>query len=97
MKKLALTLTALAALSGSAVAADLPARSYSKAPAPVVAAVSWTGCWISGGGGYGIAVHPVGNLALSWDHRAFDGAYASAFLARIKEILETRDWAAELG
>ena len=48
------------------------------------------------GGGYGIAVHPVGNLAFSWDHRAYDGAYASACLARIKEILETRDWAAEL-
>jgi 2-oxoglutarate dehydrogenase E2 component (dihydrolipoamide succinyltransferase) len=47
-------------------------------------------------GSYAVAVHHVGNLALSWDHRAFDGAYASAFLARIKEILETRDWAAEL-
>lgn len=48
------------------------------------------------GGGYGIAVHPVGNLAISFDHRAYDGAYSSAFLARLKEILETRDWAAEL-
>ncbi|HET9442312.1 MAG TPA: dihydrolipoamide acetyltransferase family protein [Acidimicrobiales bacterium] len=48
------------------------------------------------GGGYGIAVHPVGNLAIAFDHRAYDGAYAAAFLARIKEILETRDWAAEL-
>jgi len=48
------------------------------------------------GGGYGVAVHPVGNLALSFDHRANDGAYASAFLARLREILETRDWAAEL-
>ncbi|HVT76725.1 MAG TPA: dihydrolipoamide acetyltransferase family protein, partial [Acidimicrobiales bacterium] len=48
------------------------------------------------GGGYGIAVHHVGNLCLSWDHRAFDGAYASAFLAKIREILETRDWATEL-
>jgi 2-oxoglutarate dehydrogenase E2 component (dihydrolipoamide succinyltransferase) len=47
-------------------------------------------------GGYGIAVHPVGNLAISFDHRAYDGAYASAFLARLKDILETRDWAAEL-
>lgn len=48
------------------------------------------------GGGYGVAVHPVGNLALSFDHRAYDGAYASAFLARVREILETRDWSAEL-
>jgi len=43
-----------------------------------------------------IVVHPVGNLAMSWDHRAFDGAYAAGFLARVKEILETRDWSGEL-
>jgi 2-oxoglutarate dehydrogenase E2 component (dihydrolipoamide succinyltransferase) len=47
-------------------------------------------------GSEGIAIHSVGNLALSWDHRAFDGAYAAAFLHKIKELLETRDWVAEL-
>ena len=50
----------------------------------------------SADGGEGIAIHPVGNLAMSWDHRAFDGAYAAGFLVKIKETLETRDWAAEL-
>jgi 2-oxoglutarate dehydrogenase E2 component (dihydrolipoamide succinyltransferase) len=48
------------------------------------------------GGGEAIAIHSVGNLAMSWDHRAFDGAYAANFLVRVKEILETRDWEAEL-
>lgn len=43
-----------------------------------------------------IVVHPVGILGLAWDHRAFDGAYASAFLAKVKEVLETRDWSSEL-
>jgi 2-oxoglutarate dehydrogenase E2 component (dihydrolipoamide succinyltransferase) len=43
-----------------------------------------------------IAVHPVGLLALTFDHRANDGAYASAFLVKCKEIIETRDWSAEL-
>lgn len=43
-----------------------------------------------------IGIHPVGNLALAWDHRAVDGAYAAAFVARIKELLETRDWSCEL-
>jgi 2-oxoglutarate dehydrogenase E2 component (dihydrolipoamide succinyltransferase) len=43
-----------------------------------------------------VAVHPIGNLSLSFDHRANDGAYASAFLARVREILETRDWAQEV-
>ncbi|MEL0075387.1 MAG: 2-oxo acid dehydrogenase subunit E2, partial [Ilumatobacter sp.] len=55
---------------------------------PVVAAMA--------DGGEAIVIHPVGNLAMSWDHRAFDGAYAAGFLKRVKEILETRDWSAEL-
>ena len=41
-------------------------------------------------------MHPIGNLALSFDHRAFDGAYASAFLQRVVQLLTTRDWAQEL-
>lgn len=48
------------------------------------------------GGGYAVGVHPVGSLSLSFDHRAFDGAYASAFLAEVRDILESRDWEAEL-
>lgn len=47
-------------------------------------------------GSEAIAIHSVGNITLAWDHRAFDGAYAASFLRRIKEILETRDWSAEL-
>ena len=43
-----------------------------------------------------IAVRHLGMLALTWDHRAFDGAYAAGFLRSLKERLETRDWAAEL-
>jgi pyruvate dehydrogenase E2 component (dihydrolipoamide acetyltransferase) len=43
-----------------------------------------------------IAIHPIGNLVLAFDHRAFDGAYASIFMGRLKEIIETRDWSAEL-
>jgi outer membrane immunogenic protein len=51
MKKLVLALSALAAFAGSAVAADLPARTYSKAPAVVAPVAIWTGCYIGGGGG----------------------------------------------
>ena len=51
---------------------------------------------VSTSAGESIAIHPVGNLAMSWDHRAFDGAYAANFLARVKNILETRDWSSEL-
>jgi 2-oxoglutarate dehydrogenase E2 component (dihydrolipoamide succinyltransferase) len=47
-------------------------------------------------GSEAIAIHSMGLLCLSWDHRAVDGAYAAAFVARIVEILATRDWSAEL-
>ena len=43
-----------------------------------------------------IAIHSVGNIALTFDHRVIDGAYAARFLNRIAEILQTRDWASEL-
>lgn len=43
-----------------------------------------------------LAIHSVGVLALAWDHRAFDGAYAAAFLSRLRSVITTRDWEAEL-
>ena len=43
-----------------------------------------------------IVIHPVGNLAMSWDHRAFDGAYAAGFLQRVKRALESDDWSGAL-
>jgi 2-oxoglutarate dehydrogenase E2 component (dihydrolipoamide succinyltransferase) len=46
--------------------------------------------------GDAIAIRPVGMVGQSFDHRAFDGAYAASFLKRLKRILETRDWASEL-
>ena len=51
---------------------------------------------VDAGGAEAIAIHPVGNLAMSWDHRAFDGAYAAGFLVKVKDELEQRDWSAEL-
>jgi pyruvate dehydrogenase E2 component (dihydrolipoamide acetyltransferase) len=47
-------------------------------------------------GGESIAIHSVGMLVLSWDHRAFDGAYAAAFLRELKNILENHAWDAEI-
>ena len=43
-----------------------------------------------------LRIAPVANLCLTFDHRALDGAYAGAFLRRLREIVEQRDWAAEL-
>ncbi len=47
-------------------------------------------------GSESIAIHSTGILGVSWDHRAVDGAYVSLFLARVSELLSSRDWAAEL-
>jgi pyruvate dehydrogenase E2 component (dihydrolipoamide acetyltransferase) len=47
-------------------------------------------------GSESIAIHSVGVLGMSWDHRAVDGAYVSSYLRRVGEILASRDWAAEL-
>jgi pyruvate dehydrogenase E2 component (dihydrolipoamide acetyltransferase) len=43
-----------------------------------------------------IAIHSVGLVAMSFDHRAVDGAYVARFLARLSQILNDRDWAGEL-
>ena len=43
-----------------------------------------------------VAIHHIGYLGLSWDHRVFDGSTAVLFLARIKENLESWDWEQEL-
>jgi pyruvate/2-oxoglutarate dehydrogenase complex dihydrolipoamide acyltransferase (E2) component len=39
----------------------------------------------------------IGTVGQSFDHRAFDGAYAASFLSKLKETLETKKWAGELG
>jgi 2-oxoglutarate dehydrogenase E2 component (dihydrolipoamide succinyltransferase) len=43
-----------------------------------------------------VGIHSVGLLALTFDHRAVDGAYAARFLSRMSEILTTRDWDGDL-
>ncbi|WJR75123.1 outer membrane beta-barrel protein [Bradyrhizobium sp. NP1] len=55
-KKLMLSAIAVMAFAGNAMAADLAARPYTKAPPPVVAPIyNWTGFYIgvNGGGGWG--------------------------------------------
>ena len=55
MKKLIAALATFGALTGSALAADLAARPYTKAPAPIATAYNSTGFWILGGGGYALS------------------------------------------
>jgi len=39
-------------------------------------------------GGDAMAIRPMANLCLSWDHRALDGAYAAQFLSALRKRLE---------
>ena len=39
-----------------------------------------------------IAIRPIGILAQSFDHRAIDGSYSGAFMRRLKEIIEGKNW-----
>jgi len=43
--------------------------------------------------GDAIVIRPVGVLAQSFDHRAIDGAYSAAFLARVKQLIKDENWA----
>jgi pyruvate/2-oxoglutarate dehydrogenase complex dihydrolipoamide acyltransferase (E2) component len=43
-----------------------------------------------------VAPRMIGVIGQSFDHRAFDGAYSAAFLSRIKQIVETRNWDEEI-
>ena len=70
MKELLLALTAAAAFSGSAFAADMAPRTYAKAPAPMMAP-SWTGFYIFGGAGGGL-------WAADSNVRTFPGAVAAS-------------------
>ena len=87
MKKILLALTAVAAFTGSAVAADLPARTYTKAPAVVAPVYSWTGFYIFGGVGGGIwdantftRVTPGGNALSIGQRTGGDGWFGTVGL-----------------
>jgi outer membrane immunogenic protein len=80
MKRLlAASLTGLALLSGSALAADLPpAPQTYKAPAVVAPAYSWTGFYLNAGGGYGMwnadtQLFTAGGACLACNVRTFGG------------------------
>jgi pyruvate/2-oxoglutarate dehydrogenase complex dihydrolipoamide acyltransferase (E2) component len=44
-----------------------------------------------------IAIRSMVNVSMSWDHRLIDGEIATRFLARVRENLETWDFAEDLG
>lgn len=47
-------------------------------------------------GGHVVEVRPIGNITIGWDHRAFDGAYATSALVDLRDLLQGTDWWTEL-
>lgn len=84
MKKLVLALTAVAVFTGSAVAADLPARAYTKAPVMPEPVYNWTGFYVFGGAGGGVwdadsySVNAAGNAATISQRLGGDGWFGTA-------------------
>ena len=54
MKKIAFAVLGLASFAGSALAADMAARPVYKAPPVTPPAVTWSGCYVGAGGGFGM-------------------------------------------
>ncbi|WP_298111650.1 porin family protein [Bradyrhizobium sp.] len=83
MKKLVLALTAVAVFTGSAVAADLPARAYTKAPVMPEPVYNWTGFYVFGGAGGGVwdadsySVNAAGNAATISQRLGGDGWFGT--------------------
>jgi outer membrane immunogenic protein len=83
MKRLLIALTAVAAFTGSALAADMAPRTYTKAPMPMSVAPNWTGFYIFGGFGGGLwdssgHVQNVAGLPLTIDAKTGgDGWYGT--------------------
>jgi outer membrane immunogenic protein len=72
MKKFLLGTVALVAMATSASAADLAARPYTKAPAPMMVAMyDWSGFYIGANGGYG-------SSRKCWDFTTPAGAFLGA-------------------
>jgi outer membrane immunogenic protein len=86
MKKLLLASAAgFALISGPALAADL-GTPYYKAPPPPPPAVSWTGCYIDGGVGYGL-----------WNQDQFEESYPGLVAAGATTTDGGRGWLGRVG
>ena len=73
MKKLTLAAAAFVALTGSAIAADLPRKAPAAIPPAPPPVATWTGCYLTGGVGYGMWNQD--NTLFSGDGVALDGEH----------------------
>ncbi len=76
---------------------DTPILNYPEVAIMATAAIQKRPVVIDDNGSPAIAIRDMVYLCLTYDHRLIDGADAARFVSEVAEIVETRDWAAEIG
>jgi 2-oxoglutarate dehydrogenase E2 component (dihydrolipoamide succinyltransferase) len=76
---------------------DTPILNYPEAAILGTGAIKKRPVVVEDRAGPAIAVRDMVYLCLTYDHRLIDGADAARFVTAVKEIVETHDWAAEIG
>lgn len=76
---------------------DTPILNYPEVAILATGAIKQRPVVVADDAGPGIAVRDMVYLCLTYDHRLIDGADAARFVSEVAEIVETHDWAAEIG
>nr|MBA3621886.1 2-oxo acid dehydrogenase subunit E2 [Euzebyales bacterium] len=76
---------------------DTPILNYPEVAILGTGAVRKRASVIEDDSGPAIAIRDMAYLSLTYDHRLIDGADAARFVTEVKQVVETHDWAREIG
>ncbi len=76
---------------------DTPILNYPEVAILATGAIQKRPVVIDDGTGPAIAIRDMVYLCLTYDHQLLDGADAARFVTDVKEVVETHDWAGEIG
>jgi 2-oxoglutarate dehydrogenase E2 component (dihydrolipoamide succinyltransferase) len=76
---------------------DTPILNYPEVAILGTGAIKKRAVVVEDDSGPAIAIREMVYLCLTYDHRLIDGADAARFVTALKEVVETHDWAAEIG
>jgi pyruvate dehydrogenase E2 component (dihydrolipoamide acetyltransferase) len=76
---------------------DTPILNYPEVAILATGAIQKRPVVVDDAAGASIAIREMVYLCLTYDHRLLDGADAARFVGEVKRIIETHDWAGELG
>jgi len=76
---------------------DTPILNYPEVAILGTGAVRKRAAVIANDTGDAIAIRDMAYLSLTYDHRLIDGADAARFVTEVADVVETHDWAREIG